>query len=998
MGMKNLGIPKSSHLDKKYSISLGGSILCKEINMKFKFFIILGLMVLLYSALYAETQPVLISIPYSDDVDYEIYQKVSVLHITEKHIIAEIPQSKLAEIKNYTIIDHHPWTKKYFLITSLKREAISIKSYWGELLFQENNLALIKTDQIPMDELVNNDYSFVELKRKFLKAPEIKICPEYASQTKRGVIDDLITLVEPDSVESYMQALQDFQTRYAYADTRDAVAQWIADKFTSFGINEVIQDSFYYDGIWHKNVVATLPGSVSPDEYIFIGGHHDSIVHFGQNPDPMVFAPGADDNASGAAGVLEMARVIMEMGYQPDVTIVFCTFGAEEIGLVGSYFLSTEAAQAGLNLRAMINADMIANNTKSPGEWLVDVYRYTGAEHLYELALQLIPQYTTLTFGYSGLNSNGSDSYYFWVNGYDPVYFFENEFSPYYHSNQDIVANCDVNYCSEVIRLELATLISLASMPPAVANYQIWDVGNGSELFLQWDSCPAPNLDHYRIDVGTASGVYDSTFITLDTTYTLTDLTEGQVYYVGVSAVNTEGTQSFIVEKSLAPESMPRTPENFTVTPEWFAIEISWFENPAIDLDGYELYRSEIESGPYEPITGSLICDTLYVDSDVISGQYYYYFVTALDEDGNCSLPSDTLKSRAVTLDQGILLVDDTKNGSGSFMNPTDAECDLYYDELLDGYNFTQFDTYQEGQVTLAQIGAYSTIFWYIDDCSGTSLGGQSIPDLKRYLDFGGQLLLSGFRLTDIFSDEVSYPRYFSEGSFCYDYLKLSEAYMDNYARFYYADPTYAGFEAMYVDTTKTLAAADYHLIRVESVTPNDEGFSVYNYESLYDDTSPFGSMNGMPISSAYFGDDYKTFVIPVPLYYIQLDHAKSFIDNLFQNYFDEVVGIDEPEVIPNKIITLYQNYPNPFSESTTISFNVHHRDTENAEIKIYNLKGQLVKELEFSPPAGGSDLGFGEAIWDGKDNSGKSVANGIYFYKLSTEKHQAVKKMIVIR
>ena len=940
----------------------------------------------------ANELPTLVSIPYDTEIDQKIYENTLVLHITQEHIIAEVPSSRLSNLEYYTIIDNEPWTQKYFLLSNPKRGTVSVKSHWGEEIFAEENLSIIKADGILLEEIINNDYVFVELRRNFLETPEKKICPKDTYQVNRGIIDDLIALIEADTVESYIQSLQDFQTRYAYADTKDEVAQWIADKFMSFGITTVEQDSFYYNGIWHKDVVALVPGNVSTDEYIFIGGHHDSIVHFGANPDPMVFAPGADDNGSSAAGVLEMARVIMELGYEPDVNLVFCTFGAEEIGLVGSHFLAQAAAQQDLNLRAMINADMIANNTRNPGEWLVDVYRYTGAEHLYELTLQLIPQYTTLDFGYSGLNSSGSDSYAFWVNGYDPVYFFENEFSPYYHSNQDLLINCDIPYCTEIVKLQLATLISLESMPPAVTHYQLMDVGNGSELYLEWISSPVADLDYYEIGVGITSGIYSSIYTTNDTTFTLTDLTEGQLYYVGVSAVNTSGTSSFITEKSLAPESLPRMPENFEANPEWLEIVFTWSPNPEIDLDGYDIYRSDNGSGPYELLNISPIEDTLYVDADITSGQFYYYYVQALDDEGHVSIPTDTLKSRAVTLDQGILLVDDTKDGNGSFMNPTEAECDAYYDQLLEGYTVTQFDTYEKGQVTLAELGAYSTVYWYIDDASATSSAYESVPDLERYLDFGGQLLISGFKVTEVFSTEITYPRYFEEDSFCYDYLKLSEADMNNFARFYYADPTLAGFEAIYVDTTKTLAAADYHIFRVESVTPTDDGFSVYNYASLYDDTSPFGIMNGMPVSCAYFEDEYKTFTIPVPFYYLQLDDVRTFIDHLFQDYFGEAVPIDDPGTHPHQQILFYQNFPNPITEQTTFSFSIP-QTYSAAKIAIYNLKGQLVNELN-----AGSGKSH-EIDWNGKDIHENDLANGIYFYSLILDdKRVSTKKLLILR
>jgi hypothetical protein len=125
----------------------------------------------------------------------------------------------------------------------------------------------------------------------------------------------------------------------------------------------------------------------------------------------------------------------------------------------------------------------------------------------------------------------------------------------------------------------------------------------------------------------------------------------------------------------------------------------------------------------------------------------------------------------------------------------------------------------------------------------------------------------------------------------------------------------------------------------------------------------------------------------------LQNNFSIKFTTNPPDNYY----GIDIPSL--NSTAKIYQNTPNPFSTSTTISFNIHHRDTEDAEIKIYNIRGQLVRELGFSPPAGGSDLGFGEAFWDGKDSSGKPVPSGVYLYRLTTDSFTSeTKKMILIR
>ncbi|MGC9337742.1 MAG: C25 family cysteine peptidase [Candidatus Cloacimonadia bacterium] len=98
-------------------------------------------------------------------------------------------------------------------------------------------------------------------------------------------------------------------------------------------------------------------------------------------------------------------------------------------------------------------------------------------------------------------------------------------------------------------------------------------------------------------------------------------------------------------------------------------------------------------------------------------------------------------------------------------------------------------------------------------------------------------------------------------------------------------------------------------------------------------------------------------------------------------------------ETEPQVAFKLSQNYPNPFSTSTTISFNVHSASwrTEDAEIKIYNIKGQLVKQFKIKIKE--------EVVWDGTEQNGKELSNGIYFYCLKVgDKLVDTKKCLLLR
>ena len=106
--------------------------------------------------------------------------------------------------------------------------------------------------------------------------------------------------------------------------------------------------------------------------------------------------------------------------------------------------------------------------------------------------------------------------------------------------------------------------------------------------------------------------------------------------------------------------------------------------------------------------------------------------------------------------------------------------------------------------------------------------------------------------------------------------------------------------------------------------------------------------------------------------------------------YLTDYVSTSDNENDQNGNIYL-TNYPNPFNPETTISFNL---TAENAELVIYNLKGQKVKTLVSDQLSAGKH----SVVWDGRDSNGKRVGSGIYFYKLKAGDFQKVKKMVLLK
>ena len=99
-----------------------------------------------------------------------------------------------------------------------------------------------------------------------------------------------------------------------------------------------------------------------------------------------------------------------------------------------------------------------------------------------------------------------------------------------------------------------------------------------------------------------------------------------------------------------------------------------------------------------------------------------------------------------------------------------------------------------------------------------------------------------------------------------------------------------------------------------------------------------------------------------------------------------------EEDAAPGLVTKLKSNYPNPFNPSTTISFDL--AKSGNVDLSIYNIRGQLVKQLAHqSLPSGSHSL-----VWDGKDRAGRNVASGVYFYRLETQNYSSTRKMLLMK
>ena len=170
--------------------------------------------------------------------------------------------------------------------------------------------------------------------------------------------------VSPPSVsagrlEADLKWLTDYETRHSLSAQNVEVANALRDRFREMGYTDVTLEEFRLGSTARFNVVAVKPGATRPDELVVFGAHFDSLNKLADNARGR--APGADDNGTGTAAVLEVARQLKDAPL--DRTVRFVLFSGEEQGLIGSKAHAANLKAAGANVALMVNLDMVGHSS-----------------------------------------------------------------------------------------------------------------------------------------------------------------------------------------------------------------------------------------------------------------------------------------------------------------------------------------------------------------------------------------------------------------------------------------------------------------------------------------------------------------------------------------------------------------------------------------------------------------------------------------------------------
>ncbi|MCX6638925.1 MAG: M28 family peptidase [bacterium] len=343
------------------------------------------------------------------------------------------------------------------------------------ILFDFGHSLLIVADARQLNELTAVKIPFRAIAK--LGRPERETNPQlYETDSINPMVGVILDQISPSSYQNNLNALQNFGTRNTYNPQCDSAAVWIQQQFQNMGLSSW-RDTFEIGGLMRYNVLAQRPGTLHPERVLYLAAHYDATAGLPVLPED--YAPGADDDASGAALVLECARVISQFGFQN--TIRFAIFAGNEQGLIGSENYLTHLPIPGETYLGALDADMVGYSGTDP--WPPDLVIYSDANPASIVIANKINEAITTflpTFQQPVIHQDASMVYAdhapFWDAGIPAVLAMEdevwgNDLNPHYHSATDQVQYLDVQYALHSVEALLAATTDLA-MPNTIA--QSW--------------------------------------------------------------------------------------------------------------------------------------------------------------------------------------------------------------------------------------------------------------------------------------------------------------------------------------------------------------------------------------------------------------------------------------------------------------------------------------------------------------------------------------------
>lgn len=415
-------------------------------------------------------------------------------------------------------------------------------------------------------------------------------------------IDQMVKEVSADSLQSYIHKMVSFGTRNTLSSSADpgrgisAARKWVLSKFNEFAKASNGRMTAFIDTTIYKadgrrvnhdiilgNVLATLKGTDPNDKRIFlISGHLDNMRS--SPTDSIGDAPGANDDGSGSAAVIECARVMSKHSFP--ATIVFITVSGEEQGLLGAEYNAKKAKKEGWDIEAVLNNDIMGSNNSSETK-IVDNTRIrvfseglsvldTGrvatnirnlglendgrarqlARYVKEIGERYVENLEVVMVYRNDRFLRGGDHTPYVLLGYPAVRITEmNE--NYFHQHQnvrlengiqygDLPEFMDFEYLRKNTAMNLANLANLAKAPAKPQDVKVEVRRLSNYTSLSWKAPLTGSVKGYYVMMReTTSAVWQKKFFTPNTEYVLPYSKDN--YFFAVQAVTASGNESLPV-------------------------------------------------------------------------------------------------------------------------------------------------------------------------------------------------------------------------------------------------------------------------------------------------------------------------------------------------------------------------------------------------------------------------------------------------------------------
>jgi len=854
------------------------------------------------------------------------------------------------------------------------------------------------------------------------------------------MVPQFVNQVSQTQYTQYVQTLQDFVTRNTRHANCDSAAAWILSQFQAFGLN-ASYDLFQLGTLTKRNVIGELPGLVYPDSLIFITAHYDATA--GSPSIPEAVAPGADDNASGTACVLECARILSQYDFQK--TIRFVAFAGEEQGLYGSedYVANLQAAQA--HVVGSFNFDMIAWSGNDPLPPDLVIYSDNNprsqamAAKIEEAILTFLPTALEPDIDISP-GMTGSDHSPFWDAGWPAICGIEEQawgpdFNPYYHTVNDVVANCDLVYAANCTRAAIAALsdwaLPISATGPFLTVYsKVIDDLTGNQNG-QPDPGETISLLVTLINAGSqgATGISG----TLTTTDPHLSVTQSYSTYPNLASLATgAGVQAYILDVS------PSCPQGATV-------------NTTLNLTAAGGYQNSV---PISFIVGDPLYDPMGPDA------YGYYAFDVLDQNGPV---------------YNWMEIDPMSGGAGALINYTSddqtVQLNLPFAFRYYAQDYTQISVCTNGWIAMGSTtetdysnsaipnsdGPPAMIAPFWEDLSPHLMGRVSHHyDSTQHcfvVEFLGVRQYTPPSATESFEvilyDPAHHPTPTGDGKILFQYKRISDPasctvgiedptesmglqYLYNANYNVHAAPLDSGMAILFV------TAAGYPEVVVDltplgtpivipvtggtfnyTIGATNNETTTQNFQAWCDVSLPGGGTYGPtlgPVNASLppGGSLTRTRVQTVPA----SAPAGSYTYHAYAGQYPNVVWSTDSfpfaknvnggglmyehwlNYEPNKVMgeagqglalplefSLSEAFPNPFNPVTALGFQLP--ASSRVSLRIYDTAGREVATLV----NGWRDAGVHEVTFDASD-----LASGLYFCRMQADGFTAVRKLMLVK